>query len=225
MRYIIVTGGPLREAAAGVIKSLSGQKEDVVIIACDGGCDFLASHDIVPDLAVGDMDSITADGLAFIDSHDVFTEKYPVEKDWTDSEIALSKTSDGPEDEVFLISPFEGRFDHTAANIQMVLKFRSGGRRIVMTDGITYGYPLSGEDHVDIDVSRFEKPLAVSLIPCDFSVPVTGVTTKGLYYPLKDQELSAGSSFSFSNHPKKKTRRISVSIRSGLLFVTLTFAN
>ena len=71
MRYIIVTGGPLKEEAAGLIKELSGPDEDAVIIACDGGCDFLARHDIVPDMAVGDMDSITAEGLAFIESHNV----------------------------------------------------------------------------------------------------------------------------------------------------------
>ena len=222
MRYIIVTGGPLKEEAAGLIKELSGPDEDAVIIACDGGCDFLARHDIVPDMAVGDMDSITAEGLAFIESHNVFTERYPVEKDWTDSEIALSKTGEG---EIFLISPFSGRFDHTVANIQLVLKLRSEGKRITVTDGITYGSPLSGEDHVEIDVSRFENPLAVSLIPWDFSVPVTGVTTEGLYYPLKDQELSAGSSFSFSNHPDGKNGKVSITIRSGRLFVTLTFAN
>ena len=106
-----------------------------------------------------------------------------------------------------------------------MLKLRSEGKRITVTDGITYGYPLSGEDHVEIDVSRFENPLAVSLIPWDFSVPVTGVTTEGLYYPLNDQELSAGSSFSFSNHPDGKNGKVSITIRSGRLFVTLTFAN
>lgn len=223
MRCIIVTGGPLKDEAAELIKSLSGPDEDNVIIACDGGCDLLARHDIVPDLVVGDLDSISREGLEFIKSQNVFIEKYPVEKDWTDSEIALFKTSE--EDEIFLISPFGGRFDHTIANIQLVLKLKKAGRRITVTDGITYCYPLYGEDHIDIDVSRFERPLSVSLIPWDFSGPVTGVTTEGLYYPLKDQDLFAGSTFSFSNHPVEKTAGISINIRSGLLLVTLTFAD
>lgn len=222
MRYIIVTGGPLRDEAAGLIKELTGTGEDTVLIACDGGCDLLARHDIIPDIAVGDMDSITSKGLDFLSTHNVFTERYPVEKDWTDSEIALSKTDDG---EIFLITPFSGRFDHTIANVQLAIKLRSEGRKITVSDGITYCYPLCGEDHVDIDVSRFDKPLSVSLIPCDFSEPVTGVTTKGLYYPLDDQNLSAGSTFSFSNKPKEKTDEISVFIRSGRLLVTVTFEN
>ncbi len=225
MRYIIVTGGPLKAEAAGLINRLSAQCEDTVLIACDGGCDLLARHDIVPDLVVGDMDSITAEGLAFINEHNVFTEKYPVEKDWTDSEIALSKTTADPDDEVFLISPFGGRFDHTIANIQLVMNHRAEGRKIIYSDGITYCYPLSGEDHIEIDVSSFDRPLSVSLVPWDFSRPVTGVTTSGLYYHLDGQDLTAGSSFSFSNHPDGKTGKISVNIRSGLLLVLLTFEN
>ena len=80
MRYVVVTGGPLTDEAAELVKRLSDTSEDVVIIACDEGCDFLARHEIVPDIVVGDMDSISEDGLKFIESHNVFAEKYPVEK-------------------------------------------------------------------------------------------------------------------------------------------------
>ncbi len=221
MRSVIVTGGPLKEAAAGLIKKLTGT-EDSFLIACDGGCDFLARHDIVPDMVVGDMDSISDEGLEFIENHDVFIERYPVEKDWTDTEIALNKTEGS---EVFLIAPVSGRIDHVIANVQLVLKLRGEGRQITMTDGITYCYPLCGEDSVEIDVSGFDEPVAVSLIPWDFGSTVRGVTTKGLYYPLEDHDLVAGSSFSFSNHPVSKNGPISITIRDGRLFAVVTFAN
>ena len=222
MRCIVVTGGPLKDEAAKLIKDLSSSEEETFMISCDGGCDLLARFGIVPDMVVGDMDSITEKGLNFIESNNIFTEKYPVEKDWTDAEIALSKTDDS---EVFLITPFAGRPDHLIANIQMVLKFREEGRKITVSDGITYCYPLAGEDSVEIDVSSFDQPLSVSLVPWNFGSPVKGVTTTGLYYPLDDQDLTAGSTFSFSNHPVGKTGRISVSIRAGLLLVMVTFAN
>ena len=90
MRYIIVTGGPLPQESAKLIKELSASDEDAILIACDGGCDILARNNIVPDLVVGDMDSISEEGLDFINNNNVFIEKYPVEKDWTDSEIALN---------------------------------------------------------------------------------------------------------------------------------------
>ena len=222
MRYIIVTGGPLPEESAKLIKELSVSDEDAVLIACDGGCDILARHNIVPDLVVGDMDSISAEGLDFINRHDVFIEKYPVEKDWTDSEIALGKTED---EEVILVTPASGRLDHIVANLQLALKFKADGKKITITDGVTYCYPLSGKDSVEIDVSRMQKPVSVSLVPWDFSKPVTGVTTGGLYYPLDNAELNAGSTFSFSNHPTDENGRIAIEIKGGLLLVIVTFAN
>ncbi len=222
MRYIIVTGGPLPEESAKLIKDISDSNEDTVLIACDGGCDILARHNIVPDLVVGDMDSISKEGLDFINSNNVFIEKYPVEKDWTDSEIALSKTED---DEVILVTPDSGRLDHVIANLQLALKFKKDGKKITITDGITYCYPLSGEDSVEVDVSTLKKPVSVSLVPWDFSEPVTGVTTVGLYYPLKDAELNAGSTFSFSNHPTDENGRIAIYIKGGLLLVIVTIAN
>ena len=222
MRYIIVTGGPLPEESAKLIKELSSSDEDTVLIACDGGCNILARNNIVPDLVVGDMDSISEQGLDFINTHNVFIEKYPVEKDWTDSEIALGKTED---EEVILVTPDSGRLDHVIANLQLALKFKSEGKKITITDGITYCYPLSGEDSVEIDISRMQKPLSVSLVPWDFSRPVTGVTSKGLYYPLENAELIAGSTFSFSNHPTEENGRIAIEIKGGLLLVIVTFVN
>ena len=221
MRSVIVTGGPLKDEAAGLIRKLTGS-EDSFLIACDGGCDFLARYDIVPDIVVGDMDSISDEGLEFIEKHDVFIERYPVEKDWTDTEIALNKTEGS---DVFLIAPVSGRIDHVIANMQLVLKLRGEGRQITMTDSITYCYPLCGDDSVEIDVSSFDEPIAVSLIPWDFGSVVKGVTTKGLYYPLEDHDLVAGPSFSFSNHPVSKNAPISITIRDGRLFAVVTFAN
>ena len=221
MLYVIVTGGPLQPEAAAVIKSLTGSDEDTVIIACDSGTDFLASHGIIPDMVVGDMDSISDKGLEFIKDNNIFTEKYPVEKDWTDTEIALGKSMDN---DVVLICPVTGRIDHVMANLGLVLKLKSQGKSISITDGITYCYPLYGEDTATADVTPYKGHAAVSLIPCDFSNPVTGVTTEGLYYPLEDADLNFGSSFSFSNKPLENASFIRVSIRSGLLLLVVTDA-
>ena len=65
MLYIIVTGGPLPDEAADLIRRYSVPSEDTVIIGCDGGCDFLAKHGLIPHMALGDMDSISEDGIRF----------------------------------------------------------------------------------------------------------------------------------------------------------------
>ena len=223
MLYLIVSGGPLPDSAAKYIKDISAVTEDKVIICCDGGADFLARYGIVPDMVVGDMDSITSEGLKFISENNIFTERYPIEKDWTDTEIALGKADEDAK--IVLVCPLAGRIDHVIANLGLVLKLKSQGKDIKITDGITSCYPLYGEDSVTADVSSFEGTVAVSLIPWNFTEPVKGVTTKGLYYPLDDKDLEAGSSYSFSNKPDGKTGEISVFIRAGLMFVVVTNAN
>ena len=221
MLYVIVTGGPIADQASALIKSLAENSEDSVIIGCDSGVDYLAKFNIIPDMVVGDMDSITSNGLEFIKNNNIFVEKYPVEKDWTDSEIALGKTD---KDDVILVCPVSGRLDHVIANLQLVLKLKSEGKDIAVTDGITCVYPLFGKDKVEVDVTPYSGNAAVSLIPWNFNEPVTGVTTKGLYYALKDADLDAGSTFSFSNKPRKNADKITVSIKSGMLLVTVTNA-
>lgn len=222
MLYLIVTGGPLPDEASQVITEASELVSGTVIIGCDGGCDFLASHGIVPDMAVGDMDSISQDGLGFLELNNVFTERYPAEKDWTDTEIALGKAED--DDDIILVAPVTGRIDHVIANLQLVLNFRVSGRKIKITDGITSCYPLYGEDDVTVELDPVKGPVAVSLIPWDFSSPVKGVSTKGLYYPLEDHDLAAGSTFSFSNCPLSGAKRFTVSIKSGIMLVVVTEA-
>lgn len=222
MLYLIVTGGPLPNEASSVINGAAERKDGAVVIGCDGGCDFLALRGIIPDIAVGDMDSISDNGMDFLKANNVFIERYPVEKDWTDTEIALGKTE--ADDDVIILAPVTGRIDHIIANIQLALKLRSSGRNILITDGITYCYPLCGEDSVTVDTGSFTEPVAVSLVPWNFDVPVKGVTTKGLYYSLNDHDLMAGSTFSFSNCPVKDAKEFTVSVRSGMLLVTVTKA-
>lgn len=219
MRFVIITGGPLPEEASDVIRNFAGEA-DTKVIACDSGCDHLAKTGIVPDVVIGDMDSITKAGLDFIKANSIPVEKYPVEKDWTDTEIALKKT--GRDDEVILVCPLSGRIDHVIANLGLAVQYRSEGRDITVTDGITTCRPLTGEDRAELSITSFNGEAAVSLIPFSFDTPVTGVTTEGLYYPLTDAVLNAGSSFSFSNHPVEGAEKIAVSIRSGKLLLTVT---
>lgn len=219
MRCVIVTGGPLPDEASDVIKGFVSDP-DTRLIACDSGCDYLSGISIVPSIVIGDMDSITDSGLEFISANSIPVEKYPVEKDWTDTEIALMKTD--CTDEVILICPVTGRIDHVLANLGLAVKYRAEGRKITVTDGVTTCIPMAGEDRAEFSVEFFEGGAAVSLVPFSFDVPVTGVTTEGLYYPLTDAALTAGSSFSFSNHPVKGAKKISVSIKSGKLLLIVT---
>ena len=160
MRCVIVTGGPLPDEASDVIKGFASDP-DTRLIACDSGCDYLSGISIVPSIVIGDMDSITKAGLDFIKANSIPVEKYPVEKDWTDTEIALKKT--GRDDEVILVCPLSGRIDHVIANLGLAVQYRSEGRDITVTDGITTCRPLTGEDSAELSVISFNGAAATIL--------------------------------------------------------------
>jgi len=86
-KVIIVSGGESTDAA--FFNSQAGKRDDCLIIGCDGGSRHLKSWGIKPDVIIGDMDSIDAALLAYYDSENIKIIKYPANKDFTDTELAL----------------------------------------------------------------------------------------------------------------------------------------
>ena len=215
MHYCVITGGPVPDEA------VTAASADHIICA-DGGTDFACKHSIVPEVVVGDLDSITEEGLSFIKEHGIPVEKYEIEKDWTDTEIALNRVPSGSE--ITLICPLgnNGRLDHIIGNIQLAAGFASKHKRIILTDGITSVYLMNGKDSITVDLTGYRVRLAVSLVPLSFGSSVKDVTTSGLYYSLDGGELIAGKTYSFCNHPAEGAPEFSVSIGEGILAVIVT---
>jgi thiamine pyrophosphokinase len=99
---VVVGGGSLRLRAerpchrvAGAAAVLAGDvlPADVlpadVIIAVDSGLDVAREIGLLPSLVVGDLDSVSADGLAWARAAGVPIEAHPADKDATDTELAL----------------------------------------------------------------------------------------------------------------------------------------
>ena len=212
IRTVVITGGPIFDEAASLILP-----EDKVICA-DSGVDYAIKNNIRIDEVMGDLDSISAEGKEYLNIKNVPVNVYPVEKDATDTEIAL-RTCD-PSSEILLICSLEGRPDHVRTNVDLIARLREEGRRIICSDGHTDIIPLSGDDFIRIKDMIDSSEKAVSLIPV--TREVLGVTTEGLYYELKDATLKRGSSFSNSNELKKDSTSFSVGISEGTLLVIIT---
>lgn len=216
MHYYVITGGPLTSKAADVIKR--GK-----VIAADKGIDFCRRHGMIPDLAVGDMDSVSRAGLKFLSENKIPVNTYPVEKDATDTEIAVSGIPEG--NKITVVCPLNGRLDHVTANLQLAASLHRDGLDIKLDDGVTEVYFLSGNEKISLKLDRYGDNSAVSLVPLSFDKDVTGVTTEGLYYPLSDADVSCGKTLTFSNKPVSGVSRVSVSIRDGLMAVIVSNAN
>ena len=64
-----------------------------VFIAADGGYRYLEQLGLVPVRVVGDLDSLPPEQVNLLEGQGVIIERYPVEKDETDLELALLRAS------------------------------------------------------------------------------------------------------------------------------------
>ncbi len=83
------------------------------VIGCDRGCAHLMRQGRVPDLYLGDFDSYRG-GIP--DGADVA--RHPVEKDDTDTMLAMRYAAENGFDRAVIACAFGGRLDHTLANLE-----------------------------------------------------------------------------------------------------------
>ena len=107
---VIITGAaPIDHEVIGRVP------DDAVIMAVDGGLDHALAAGFHPTHLVGDLDSVTDDGLAWAARH-CSIQRHPVDKDQTDTELALSFAATFDPGRITLIGGGD-RLDHTIAGI------------------------------------------------------------------------------------------------------------
>ena len=109
-RHVAVVAGaePLHPRAVAAIAG------NVTVIAADGGLDHALAAGLRPAALVGDLDSVSADGLAWATEHAVVSRHDP-DKDLTDTELALATAVDLVPARLTLVAGGGDRLDHTLA--------------------------------------------------------------------------------------------------------------
>lgn len=178
------------------------------VIAADGGWKACCKARIVPDLLLGDFDSLDAiPDFAHV-------ERVPVEKDDTDMMLAIKRGLALGHREFHLYGGMGGRrTDHTIANLQSLLYLARRGAR-----GWLYG---SGETYTAIHHEEMVLPARERGILSVFSLgaDAVGVTIEGAQYALEDAVLTADFPLGVSNHFLGK--EVTVSVRQGSLLLGL----
>ena len=117
---------------AGVFTSRGlAPAEGDLLIAADGGYDWLRQSGLTPDFLLGDLDS-----LGVLPSLPPETKllRYPVEKDDTDTALALEEGWNRGYRSFALYGCGGGRPDHFLANLQTMARYAKQGARICLTD-------------------------------------------------------------------------------------------
>jgi thiamine pyrophosphokinase len=161
------------------------------IIAADGGMHHLLNLDVRPDLVIGDLDSLETRTIRLIKKQQIEIIQHPVDKDETDLELAINEAVKRKHREVLVIAATGGRLDQILANILLLVKV-SDPMKIQFSNGNEEVFVI--HRHA---VLRGQSGETVSLIPVNGTAG--GITTSGLKYLLKNEDLEPGSTRGISN--------------------------
>ena len=184
-----------------------GREDGDLVIAADSGYKNALILGEKPNLLLGDFDSYTEklpDNIEII--------KVPAEKDFTDTQMAITEALKRGADEIVLIGGLSGRLDHTLSNLSVLPELwkvrihahaTDGYNRIRYINSTSTLIPRSGFKYLSI-IALTEK--------------LKGVSIEGCKYPLKNATLfRANQSLSVSNEILENCALIS--IRKGEAFI------
>ncbi|MHB9057307.1 MAG: thiamine diphosphokinase [Bacillota bacterium] len=209
---VVIAGGP-NVARSLVTRSVVGER--CFLLCTDGGAAVALNLGLVPDLVLGDFDSLSPKDYARVIELGCPVQRYPVEKDMTDSELALDYLAEAKAGPVLMTGAFGGRFDHALANLALLPRFADRGLEVVIDDGDTRAV-LVGPGHPA--TVEGEPGDIVSLFPD--TVTCSGVTLEGLKYPLSGATLVRGTTLGVSNALIGRSAK--VSLTDGRLIAVLT---
>lgn len=178
-----------------------------LVLAADAGYEICRREGIVPDLVLGDFDSM--------EQPENFNNvlRVPVEKDDTDTMLAVKTALENGCDEVYLYGGTGGkRLDHTLANLQTLLFIRRRGARGYLYDD---DFVWTAVENESLTIRR-EVEWGLFSAFC-LGDRAEGIDEVGFQYPLQDGSLTPEFPLGVSNHIMEDTA--TVTVRKGALIV------
>ena len=171
------------------------------VIAADSGLHLALACGRMPDLVIGDMDSVNPVLLEQARDAGAEIRSFPQDKDATDLELALETVNaslDPRFDSVTVIGSHAGRVDHLLSGMLLLGSERFAGLRIDAWFGDTYLAIVRDSRRVVAESGQL------------VSVVAQGVRSTGLRWAFEGEELSPGSTRGVSNEFLETIATISV---------------
>jgi thiamine pyrophosphokinase len=197
--------------AGGMIGEIVSIDPSALVVAADSGYDNARLRGVAVDVLVGDMDSISTDGLAEAEELDITIQRFPTDKDATDLEIAIDAAISLGATHVTVYAGEGGNYGHLLGIALGLTEERWENTHLVWKT-----------DRSTVYRSLPSSPLALT-IPTGSTVTVlpvgdaTGVTTSGLQWPLVGSDLPRGTTRGLSN--VSMDTAVSVSVETGALLI------
>lgn len=187
--------------------------------AADRGVDACMSASVTPSRVLGDFDSISKEGEAWLKhlGAQIEVERFTVDKDYTDFQLCLNHIKG----DLLVTGCWGGRFDHTFANIFSTLWGLELGVKIrAFADESEVLIPLVAEEQVAVlELHLLSEVSVISLLP--LSDLCEGVELRGAKWELTGATLAQGRPYAVSN--VSTGEKISVKIERGVIGVYCFF--
>lgn len=189
MNTLIISGGNIEvDFALEILK-----KPFDHIIGVDGGLKFCYEQNIVPTRIVGDFDTLSPKILKWYKEHTgIEIREFNPVKDATDTQIAVELALELGSSRITILGGTGTRLDHVLGNIQTMYLPLEKGIACEMLDPHNRIRLIRGNNRIRRS-EQYGKYF--SLIP--LTTDVTGVTLRGVKYPLNRHHFTVLGSGSF----------------------------
>lgn len=208
MRALIVLGGNAPENM--LLISCAGYAD--LKIAVDKGYEAFDRAGIMPNLLVGDMDSVSSEALERAQKSTQI-ERLPCQKDDTDGVHAVDVAIARGAKQITILGALGGRMDHALANLMLLVRAHEKGAYAEILDEHMRIVRVDGE--IEITGAKGDT---FSLLPLG---KAEGVVIEGCaYHPEEELSLDSGYPMGVSNVITEDEAKVTVKEGDLLLFHT-----
>ncbi|WP_186430213.1 thiamine diphosphokinase [Clostridium sp. BSD9I1] len=207
MKAVIIAGGQM--PSSDIVKE--EVKDAEYIICADRGAEAAYKYGIEPNDIIGDFDSIDKSILQSFKDRNVSIIKFPVEKDDTDTSIAVEEVLKRKADEVVLLGATGTRMDHVLGNVGLLVKFLKHNVKCYIRDN--NNIILLTDKNITLKYRGYKYFSLLS-----YGETVNGLTIQGGKYPLNNYELKLGDPLAVSNE-FLLDEVVNVKFKNGLLLI------
>lgn len=188
-------------------------KESDFIICADGGMDHIIKINELPDLVLGDLDSISQNGLRYIEEKNILIQKFPSIKDATDTGLALEYLIENGFKDITLMGVTGTRQDHTMANIFLLNHLHEKGIKGKIVDDNNTIYLV--DKYLELE---YIEDSFISIIP--ITEEGIEVSLIGFFYNLDNINIKFGSTHGVSNKIVEEKGIIKIHKGKALVFIS-----
>lgn len=172
-----------------------------IVICADGGAKHLIRENLIPNLIVGDLDSLGNEMLKKYELLGVEIKRFPTHKDKTDTELAIEYAIEKGANDILLIGATGSRLDHSLANVMLLYKLVKLNVNIRIVD--QYNEIFISNSQLTLNK---KEGYYVSIIPLVDSK----ITLNGFKFNTESVEFNVGSTLGISNVVKENKGTINI---------------